>query len=735
MKTPVKALSSAAIAALLLTPVAPYVAEAATPKAAEAPTDGFYIIDADGAKLYYSIEEFFGEKTEEIADIINATDGAQVNIVQNGEVVNFDALFEGADFSEYEDGDIEHGDYVKSDGTSSELVGKETEEFKVIDISSITKTGVTVTGEFPSVEEGLTDKTVKVLDPNGQEVSVTPRDIEVGATEVTFEFEEALDEITAGTWTVDGIKYEVGEDGEFLVESVELEQDQVVDKNDTLTFKVNGSETTVESVEAKGYDVQFRATKAVFEDNSTTSETGKLANTEEEEFQYLVVIKKGSEEIARSERAKVTVEDQTNLIVDIKDIKATLDTGQDVTGEALTLGRTDKVTIDATTVSKNELESDNFTVTVDKPAILSVDGKTVTAKNKGTATITLKAGDYTETLEVTVGDKRTIDVASSTSDIAKKSLATGEETKATVVLKDQYGVAVTGANVEAIGEDVLENTATFVEDEDEAGTYTATLTAATELEEEVVKGNVKITVNEEEIFAPTELTVKAPGEVAYYELTAENAELDLKEGADSETNLVLKAYDEDDLLVETVAFDSTKYELKSSNEDVATVTQDGKVTALKEGSVEITVYEKVGALLDKVTTTNIDVVNTTPTLNDEITFTSTVIEGNMDDFDLSSVINATATGSKGDVKVTYVVEDNQIKIVEADEDGNMVNNVQLGQVLLNSSTVDIDLSQGKITLTGAEDAKGTLNIAVVDNDHLFLNDIDLDIDYREEEGE
>lgn len=169
---PVKTLSSAAIAALLLTPVAPYVAEAATQKAVETPADGFYVANPDGTKSFFTIDDLFAEEYEDKILELLESGFENVYVVDNGQVVNLDASFDGADFTDYED-QIPHGQYEKLDGSSTEDVGEVAEEFKVLDISAINETSVEVT--FPSDtadEEGLVGKEI-VLTGGDQTLTAT----------------------------------------------------------------------------------------------------------------------------------------------------------------------------------------------------------------------------------------------------------------------------------------------------------------------------------------------------------------------------------------------------------------------------------------------------------------------------------------------------------------------------------------------------------------------------------
>lgn len=106
--------------------------------------------------------------------------------------------------------DLNAGKVIVEDGELKYIPPKNIEkDLQVTEVSSIDKTGVTVT--FPSLLEGMTDQKITVIDPDGTEVAVKVQDLAVGATEAIFEFVTEIDELTPGTWTVNGKEFVVEE--------------------------------------------------------------------------------------------------------------------------------------------------------------------------------------------------------------------------------------------------------------------------------------------------------------------------------------------------------------------------------------------------------------------------------------------------------------------------------------------------------------------------------------------
>lgn len=80
-------------------------------------------------------------------------------------------------------------------------------KLKVIEVKSITTTSVNL--EVEEVKVALQDVTVKVINPAEEVIDVQERNIDEGETRVEFQFIEALDQVKAGLWNVEGLAYEV----------------------------------------------------------------------------------------------------------------------------------------------------------------------------------------------------------------------------------------------------------------------------------------------------------------------------------------------------------------------------------------------------------------------------------------------------------------------------------------------------------------------------------------------
>lgn len=400
-----------------------------------------------------------------------------------------------------------------------------------------------------------------------------------------------------------------------------------------------------------------------------------------------------------------------------------------------------------------------MTITSSNPAVLSVSGTTVTAESKGTATLTIKAGDKTETVEYTVGAAREADKTNSTVEFAKTSVATGDTVEATVTLKDQYGVPVTDKEsaITVTAADVktaADATVTPVDAEKKPGVYKVTFTAKSKSDLGTATsktGDVVVKVDAVE-FAKVSLTVKAPAEtVAEWKLTSNKEELDLKraEGEAAPTaTLALKGYDAEGLLSQTGNLtDTSKYVVKSSDETVATVS-GATVTAVAKGEATITVYEKQGALEYKKAELKVTVVDSTPVIK-SATFKAQKEITKTTDIKLSDLLTVEAEGSKGAVKVAYkTIVDKQgelvadkVAIYEANEDGAPTD-IKLGEVKFTKPDAVESISFKKAATVAAktvaaeavdtvtvtpkaattEEQSGDLHVAVLADDTSIAND-------------
>jgi len=465
---------------------------------------------------------------------------------------------------------------------------------------------------------------------------------------------------------------------ELVVKSVKA-INTTVDIAGTLELAINGNEEAADlkALKDAGYEVEFKASKNVFEGESNTSATGKISSEEEVAFEYQVVVKKDNEVVAESARQAVEVLNYANTITALTEVNVnkgdlSINDGQ------VAIGDTDVVlTVKGTVMGNNEeVTFENATFSVDRPAILTVekDG-TVTPRVKGKAVVTVKVGEKTETVTLTVGDARKVDIEKSTIDTKAIEVAAGKAAKVIVELKDQYGLAFVG-NVNADNDKdvtVIESKVTAtqvkVEGKDVVGKYQLELVAA----DKAAKGDVVVKVGETEL-GKINVTVKEAGEAATYELTTENTEFDLKTEAGKEDKaLTLKAFDIDGL--EATLTDTFIYE--SSNEDVIIVDKETgvvKLVATEAGKTAKVVVKKVtGAFADPVAEIGITVIDSTPVIKDVNITSSTAIQNTLD-VDFSKLASVTATGSKGDVKITYKLADNNtLEIVEANNEGKALN--------------------------------------------------------------
>lgn len=82
----------------------------------------------------------------------------------------------------------------------------ENNSVKVESVKAINETGITVT--FPALKEAQEGATIKVVDPSGKTVGVSPVNLEVGDESATFDFVKAYDELPLGTFTVEGKEFD-----------------------------------------------------------------------------------------------------------------------------------------------------------------------------------------------------------------------------------------------------------------------------------------------------------------------------------------------------------------------------------------------------------------------------------------------------------------------------------------------------------------------------------------------
>lgn len=520
---------------------------------------------------------------------------------------------------------------------------------------------------------------------------------------------------------------------DFFIKAI----NQTVDKAGTLTFQINNNGKDITAADLpEGYTANFKASAEVFGTNKAESTDGKVSAQAGDKFQFEVEIKdQEGKVVAKSERVTATVQDFAKTVVSIDQVTTTL--GENALKQEIKdgkLGLNDAVKLEVKGKVKGAKEAQVFetegdapvaVVTVDKPAVLSFDKTTgtLTAKAKGTATVTITVGDQTEKVTYTVGDVRKADKVVLSKDSV--SLATDQVEQLTATVTDQYGLGYTGAMTVTNAPEVKVITeGTMTADEKEAGKYNITLKAA----DAAAKGDVVVAQSDSTVgLAKIAVEVKAAkDEIKDYKLVAEDTKFDLKtdEGKAPKT-VTLKGYDEQGLeAAKQPSLDGTTYKLVSKNEEVATVTSNSQVTLAKGAKpgdkVVIEAVKVTGALEDTVATLEFTVVDSTPTI-DDITITSATSVQTELAVDFTKLATVTASSPEGEVKVAYTVADdnnNKLNIVEADKEGNALEGAKaLGTVefapeVTSTLTVDQD---GKVVFGNEVQGQKIIASYLVDN--------------------
>lgn len=222
--------------------------------------------------------------------------------------------------------------------------------------------------------------------------------------------------------------------------------------------------------------------------------------------------------------------------------------------ERLELTEGDTETLTATVKPDNATDKKVTWSSSDEKIATVVDGK-VTAVKEGTVTITAKAGDKTATCAVVV-NKKVIPVTKVTLNRTSLSLAPGEtaELKATVEPDDATDKTVTWTSSD-------EAIATVVD-----GVVTA-----------VTEGDVVITATAGDESATCDVTVSEPY-IPVEELILDKTSLEMIKG---DTEIITATVKPDDAT-------EKKVEWSSADEKIATVDENGKVTATGAGETVIT---------------------------------------------------------------------------------------------------------------------------------------------------
>lgn len=498
-----------------------------------------------------------------------------------------------------------------------------------------------------------------------------------------------------------------------------------------------------------------------------TSKDGVLNATAGDTFEYEVVVTKDGEEVAKSARQKVTVEDFKSAIIEITSVEVTVDDNV-ITSNKLAVGETAQLKVMGKTKLSKDKSVDitkNVKFAAAPVALISVSneddtkGQVTQTGKKGDATVTITSGDLKETVKLNVGNEAR-KASATTTTISEKTVevAAGQKTKIIVDVKDQYGdvlaAAPTASNAEktsVIKDDANGTEFKDAEDNVVAGKYEIEVTAA----DTAAKGDIIVKVGDVEV-GKVNVTVKEAGAIDKYEFTTTAKEWDLKQGVENKPTVALKAFDKEGLEV-SLADKTISYEIKDAEQAKKFEVKNGVVTAKSEAQIKagdkvvVSAIETEGAIETVRGTVEITVVDTTPVLKD-VTFTSHPAVTEATSIDLDKILKVTAEGSKGEVKVAYTVagDAKALTIFEANEDGNATE-VKLGTVELTNLPEGLGVTftegetQPQVTVTLVDQTvggdspqpaqnKGSFNIAVIDNDNNFKGDTTVDVNITKVAG-
>ncbi|WP_010094762.1 S-layer homology domain-containing protein [Ornithinibacillus scapharcae] len=336
-------------------------------------------------------------------------------------------------------------------------------------VTSVTKVDVTNEKTLVLTGTGLQNLKAEDLTLAGNVV----KSIDASSTKATVVFENGFPLDTEQTLAV-----KIGEETKEFKFTFSLDEVKTVEldvktyDDDTvgqlLTFKINGAATTADTewLRQAGYSVNFVAvdesTNAAaadfFKGSPSTSSTG-LLNDEVTVGKYTVeiqVVKDGK--VVVSDKKTITVADLESTTTAIDAVQLTTAGGVVLNSTTLVTGEVADITRiigDAAGKSDIALPVTAAEVTSSNPSVISVDGQELTANVAGTATITVKIGNVTKTLNLKV-ESAARTVAKVTPSESTVKVVDGVTRTIQVTAFDQYGDPISVGSAD-ITEDIPEN--------------------------------------------------------------------------------------------------------------------------------------------------------------------------------------------------------------------------------------------------------------------------------------
>ncbi|MGG1480671.1 S-layer homology domain-containing protein [Bacillus smithii] len=620
----------------------------------------------------------------------------------------------------------------------------------------------------------------------GNKVTSYNVDPETGDATLTFEkkFESGKEQTLKLTEKVDGqdkvteLKFTYN----LEIKSVEANALTVDDNtaNQKLTFKINGEATDadLDYIKASGYNVEFQATSNVFNGTpvSSSSATGVLASDlsslKDKSFAYKVVITdKDGNTVAESPLAEVKVVDKSSVYTSINSFDI-VNNGVKLTSNTVTLSDSAKIvnilgdkadgTKDTDISSAVEYSSSNKNV-----ALVDSNGNILPIA-PGKTSITLKAGDATKTIDLTVAADARVAKTATVSNSSLKLVKTTTPSPATVSVqvKDQYGDPVKGVNFDSSAGSISYETTKV--DVDGTPTEVVAVTGGTTDDEgktqlevtpqAVGNGTVKVKAGNN-VIATLNVSVSQDITAASHKLEladpSQDTTLDLYSDdpskSDDTVEFVYNKYNASGYLLgaeDNISDDNTKqYSVSVDDNSVIKASVGDKgvitVTALKPGTANLIIKEG-SVVREKVAITVKDSTPTVATATlksvDKVTKAGTTLNAgsvltlNDDDSDSSTdnvVQNITlTTPSNNKVRITddgtLYLDANKNGKLDKDSSGKPTE-VVVGTLNI-TENIASDPTPGTVSITTKSGDKGSIVYSVKDNSGKVIATQVIDVD-------
>ena len=565
----------------------------------------------------------------------------------------------------------------------------------LVDYNTIKLTGSEL-GRIDKTKVSISGNTVKSYTANsaGTEATVVFNNVFSNGTN-TVSVTSNLGKVTTHTFTVD-----------TAVTKVEASTSQVGTSGvQRLELTVNGGKTmSLETLKTLGWTVEFKANnnQKIFHKvgDSTGSDTSadgllktSLGITAGNTFSYKVTLTKGTEKLVSDWKTVDVVED---IYKEIKSFEIALTGGATINANTLVRNETANIVnlkavdMKDNTVSVN-LNTTGVTVeSSDNTVLLVKNDKSLLANKAGSADLTVKIGDVSKKITVTVkNDAR--QASSITLSTGTVKMVTGATINVEATVKDQYGAPVSGSTLVqelAQGKDIKDNVST-------TSTIATTGTVnATNIEGKTIipivattgtvgttaipgKGKLELTKDTTK-YATLNVEVGARGEVTTWRLEkadlTSTKELDIYNKGD-QTNktqtidLVLNGYDSAGRFITTTNATATQGTATTNptGNGVLVISDKTKVNATTGGTITVTALDETNSVTitpyfggKAHTGITLSVKNSAPKLESIALKNVSTITTTKDTLDIvNSILNVVPTTSGSTTKHTIV---NNVKV-------------------------------------------------------------------------